>query len=206
MGLAGGLITSAPLENERYDSDRYEPLWATAEQLSMPLSLHLGTYRTPSPMQAVRPSFYVNVSSCVQTSLADIIFSGVFDRYPNLRIGSIEHELGWIPHFLDRLDYTYTQRQDNAKWYRLKNFERPSDAFRANVFCSFQDDELGIQERSTIGVQGLMFGSDYPHSESTFPHSMEIMSERLGAIPEDERQMILLDNVSRLYAFETVLA
>jgi predicted TIM-barrel fold metal-dependent hydrolase len=153
-------------------------------------------------MQSVRPSFYVTVSSCVQTSLADIIFSGVFDRYPNLHIGSIEHELGWIPHFLDRLDYTYTQRQDNAKWYRLKNFDRPSDAFRSNVFCSFQDDELGIQERRTIGLGGLMFGSDYPHSESTFPHSMEIMSERLGGIPADEQQMILLDNVSRLYAFE----
>jgi hypothetical protein len=70
------------------------------------------------------------------------------------------------------------------------------------VFCSFQDDALGIQERNTIGLGGLMFGSDYPHSESTFPRSMAIMSERLGGIPEHERHMILVDNVARLYDFE----
>jgi predicted TIM-barrel fold metal-dependent hydrolase len=208
IGLSGGLIPTSNSEEHRYDTDRYGPLWAVAESLEMPLSLHLGTDRTPENtnefrnLQTVRPSFWVTVSTMVQTSLADIIFSGVFDRYPNLHIGSVEHELGWIPHFLDRLDYTYTQRQDNVRWRRLKRFDLPSDAFRANVFCSFQDDALGIKERKTIGIGGLMFGSDYPHSESTFPRSMQIMSERLEGIPEADRLMILWDNVSRLYRFE----
>ena len=131
-----------------------------------------------------------------------MIFAGVFDRHPLLRVGTIEHELGWIPHFLDRLDFTYTQRQDNVTWYRLQNFALPSDAFRNNVFCSFQEDALGIQERATIGVEGLMFGSDYPHSESTFPRSVEIMSARLERVPAHEKDMILFKNVSRIYGFD----
>ena len=210
IGLSGCLIPTAVREATRYDSEDYEILWTTAEQLSMPLSLHLGAYRmwdaavardTSDPTKS-RPTFFVTISSFVQTALADMIFAGVFDRHPLLRVGTVEHELGWIPHFLDRLDFTYTQRQDNVTWYRLQNFALPSDAFRNNVFCSFQEDALGIQERATIGVEGLMFGSDYPHSESTFPRSLEIMSARLDGVPAREKDMILFENVSRIYGFD----
>src|SRR6202034_1903602 len=98
IGLSGGMIPTSTSEQHRYDTDRYDPLWAVAERLEMPLSLHLGTYRTPENtgefrnVLKVRPSFMANVSTLVQTSLADIVFSGVFDRYPNLRVGSVEHE------------------------------------------------------------------------------------------------------------------
>lgn len=210
LGLSGGLIPTAVPEGDRYDDPRYEPLWTTAEELGMPLSLHLGAYRSWDELTTrdtddpttTRPSFFVTVSGYVQTTLADLIFAGVFDRHPGLRVGTIEHELGWIPHFLDRLDYTYTQRQDNAGYYRLQNFALPSDVFRHSVFCSFQDDALGIQERETIGLDGLMFGSDYPHSESTFPKSEEIMTDRLTDVPEAERQEILVGNVARIYGFD----
>jgi predicted TIM-barrel fold metal-dependent hydrolase len=210
LGLSGAMIPTATAEAARYDSPRYDPLWAAAEASSTPLSLHLGAYRLHDPglardtddVRETRPTFFVTVSTFVQTALADMIFSGVFDRFPSLRVGTVEHELGWIPHFLDRLDYTYTQRQDNARYYRLQRHARPSDAFRAHVFCSFQDDDLGIRERGTIGIDGLMFGSDYPHSESTFPRSMAIMSERLRELSERERDLILRDNVSRLYGFD----
>jgi len=209
IGLSGCLIPTAVREARRYDNEDYEVLWTKAEELSMPLSLHLGAYRMwdaavtrdTDPTKS-RPTFYVTISSFVQTALSDMIFAGVFDRHPSLRVGTIEHELGWIPHFLDRLDYTYTQRQDNTSWYRLQNFALPSDAFRNSVFCSFQEDGLGIQERATIGREGLMFGSDYPHSESTFPRSVEIMSARLDGVPAHEQDMILFENVSRIYGFD----
>ena len=123
------------------------------------------------------------------------------DRYPGLKVGAVEHELGWIPFFLDRLDYTYTQRQGNANYTRYRNADRPSDFFRHNVFCSFQDDALGLQERHQVGLDGLMFGSDYPHTESTFPRSKEIMSERLAGIPREEQRKIVFENAARLYGF-----
>jgi predicted TIM-barrel fold metal-dependent hydrolase len=210
IGLSGAMIPTGTTEAARYDSHRYDPLWSAAQATGTPISLHLGAYRIQdqavtrdtADVRQTRPTFFVTVSTFVQTALADIIFSGVFDRFPGLRVGTVEHELGWIPHFLDRLDYTYTQRQDNAGYYHLQRHALPSDAFRAHVFCSFQDDDLGIRERATIGIENLMFGSDYPHSESTFPRSMEIMGQRLRDVPDDEQELILRTNVSRLYGFD----
>jgi predicted TIM-barrel fold metal-dependent hydrolase len=107
-----------------------------------------------------------------------------------------------IPFFLDRLDYTYTQRQGNANYYQFDSADLPSDFFKRNVFCSFQDDALGIRERHGIGLDNLMFGSDYPHTESTFPRSREIMSERLAEIPPAECEKIVFGNAAALYGFE----
>jgi predicted TIM-barrel fold metal-dependent hydrolase len=152
-------------------------------------------------MGDIRPSYFTACEHSVKVSVADMIFAGVFDRFPALRVGVIEHELGWIPFFLDRLDYTYTQRHGNARYYRFATAELPSDFFRRNVFCSFQDDDLGIRERATIGIDGICWGSDYPHTESTFPRSVAIMSKRLEHVPPDDQRKIVHGNVARLYGF-----
>jgi len=205
-GLAGAMIPTAAAPEFRYDSPRYEQLWAAAQDLEVPLSLHLGANRLGASgvdknMAAIRPAYFTVCELWVKESLADMIFSGVFDRYPGLKVGAVEHELGWIPFFLDRLDYTYSQRQGNASYTRYRNAERPSDFFRRNVFCSFQDDALGLRERHQIGLDNLMFGSDYPHTESTFPRSKQIMSDRLAEIPRVEQRKIVFDNAAQLYGF-----
>jgi predicted TIM-barrel fold metal-dependent hydrolase len=206
-GLAGALIPTAVPAGRAYDSPEYDPVWATAVELGMPLSLHLGANRMgaggfETDMGRIRPSYFAVCEHSVKVSVADMIFGGVFDRFPELRIGVVEHELGWIPFFLDRLDYTYTQRHGNANYYRFRTADLPSQLFRRNVFCSFQDDDLGIRERYTIGIDGLCWGSDYPHTESTFPRSREIMGKRLASVPADERDQVVAGNVARLYGFE----
>jgi predicted TIM-barrel fold metal-dependent hydrolase len=135
-------------------------------------------------------------------SLAQIILTGVFERHPRLRVGSAEHELSWAPHFLDRLDYTYTQRAPRESWHRFKGDALPSDFFHRNVFLSFQEDHLGVRDRWIIGVQQLMWGSDYPHTESTFPRSRKILERILDGVPEGERREITSENVARLYHFD----
>jgi predicted TIM-barrel fold metal-dependent hydrolase len=207
IGLVGALIPTAVAADRPYTSPEYEPIWASAVELGMPLSLHLGANRVgsggyESDLGRIRESYFAVCEQSVKVSLADMIFSGVFDRHPDLRVGSIEHELGWIPFFLDRLDYTYTQRHGNARYYRYRTADRPSDFFRRNVFCSFQDDDLGIRERHTIGIEGLMWGSDYPHTESTFPKSQQIMAQRLRDVAAAEQRMITGGNAARLYGFE----
>ena len=168
LGLIGALITVYPVESRPYSSPEYEPLWAAAQDLDMPLSLHMATNR-PGPGQqfqdadSFRPVFQANIDHWVKMSLGDMILSGVFERYPKLRVGSVEQEMAWVPHFLDRLDYTYTQRTQRDHWYRFKEDILPSDCFHRNVFVSFQDDPLGIRDRHIIGVDNLQWGSDYPH-------------------------------------------
>ena len=208
MGLAGAMITVHPPEGRSYDSPEYEPLWAAAQDLGMPLSLHIGTNR-PGPgqvfgadIQLVPPAFVTNVDHWVRMSLAHMILSGVFERYPRLQVGSVEHELSWVPHFLDRLDYTYTQRAPGSNWHRFSEELLPSDYFHRNVFLGFQEDALGIRDRHLIGVDNLMWGSDYPHFESTFPRSRQILEEILADCTEEERAKIVGGNAVSIYHFE----
>jgi hypothetical protein len=119
-----------------------------------------------------------------------------------LRVGSIEHEVSWIPFFLFQMDYCYTDRPLRGDWYRFAEGTLPSDFFKQNCFVSFQEDSVGVRVRDTFGVEALMWGSDYPHTESTFPRSREITSKILKDVPEAEQELILRDNVARLYGFD----
>ena len=204
-GFVGAMFPVYPPEGRSYDKPEYEPLWAAAQDLRIPLSLHFATNR-PGPGQeyadpdSSTPASISNVDHWVRMSLADIIFSGVFERYPKLQVGSVEMELSWVPHFLDRIDYTYTQRvREFSRGYRFKEGALPSDFFHNNVFLGFQEDALGIRDRHIIGVDNLQWGGDYPHPESTFPRSRQIIEEILVDCTEEEKAKIAGGNAARVY-------
>ena len=202
MGLLGAMITVAPLDGQLYDQPVYEPMWAAAQDLDMPLSLHAATNRKgffADPL-ALRAAWVTTMHHAIETSLADIILSGVLDRYPNIKIGSVEHEIAWAPHFIDRLDNTYTQRV--GPWLlenRLKDDLLPSDQFRTNCFLGFQEDALGLRNRDIIGMDTLQWGSDYPHAESTFPRSREILDGMMIGCTQEEKTKIVGGNCAEMY-------
>jgi predicted TIM-barrel fold metal-dependent hydrolase len=206
LGLAGTMISELPLDDRRYDQAEYEPFWAAAEALGMPLSLHTAT-RRQGKIRGSGPKTLRDASSRATkafgpaTSLCDMIFSGVFERYPRLTVAVVEFELSWAPHLLDSMDYTYRERHEEAI-YRFKDGMRPSDFFHRNVVLSFQEDALGIRLRDVIGVDNMMWGSDYPHSESTFPRSREILAEILAGVPADEQAKIVGGTTARVYRFD----
>ena len=199
LGFVGALTTIYPPDERPYNQPEYEPLWAAAQDLEMPISLHVGTIRLrPQFADTGRPASLINRDHWVRMSLADIIFSGVFECYPKLQVGSVEHELAWVPHFLDRLDYQYSQKPLRGA-YRFKGDALPSDFFHNNVFLGFQEDALGIELRSRIGVDNLQWGADYPHAESTFPRSRQIIEEILVDCTEEEQAKIAGSNAARVY-------
>jgi predicted TIM-barrel fold metal-dependent hydrolase len=206
LGLAGAMISEYPLEDRRYDQPEYEPFWAAAESLRMPLSLHTAT-RRQGKIRGSGPKTLRDASSRATkafgpaTSLCDMIFSGVFERYPRLIVAVVEFELSWAPHLLDTMDYTYRERHEEAL-YRFKDGMRPRDFFHRNVVLSFQEDGIGIRLRDVIGVDNMMWGSDYPHSESTFPRSRQILAEILAGVPADEQAKIVGGNTARVYGFD----
>ena len=204
-GLVGGMISVYPSPDKQYDQPEYEPLWAAAQDLDMPISLHTATQR-PGPEQpgaatTQTATFRANIDHWVRCSLSNIIYAGVFERYPKLKVAAVEFELAWAPYFLRMLDYVYVERQQQAT-YRFKGDAMPSDVFRGNVYLSFQEDDLGIQLRHLIGVDNLMWGSDYPHAESTWPRSREILDRILQGVPQEEREKISGGTAARLYHFD----
>ena len=203
QGHIGAMITVYPPVGRKYDSPEYETLWATAQDLDIPLSLHAATNRAGSgegELTGERAmAILINMDHYVRMSLTDMILTGVFERYPRLQVGAVEHEASWAAHSLDRLDYNYAQRArtDNTCWF--KGDMLPSDVFHRNVFVGFQEDDLSIRLRHIIGVENLQWGSDYPHHESTFPRSREILEEILVDCTEHEKAQIVGGNAARVY-------
>ena len=118
----------------------------------------------------------------------------------------MEFELAWAPHLLSTMDYTCRERHGEAI-YRFKGGMLPSDFFRRNVVLSFREDAIGILLRDVIGPDNMMWdnmmwGWDYPHSESTFPQSRKILAEILAGVPDDEQAKIASGNTARVYNFD----
>src|SRR5262252_478863 len=206
LGLSGAMITEHPLEHRRYDQPEYEPFWAAATALDMPLSLHTATRRQGKIRGAGEKTLRDASSRSTKAfypalSMCDMIFSGVFERYPRLTVAIVEFELSWAPHILTSMDYTYRERHGEAI-YRFQDGMKPSDFFHRNVVLSFQEDAVGIRLRDVIGVDNMMWGSDYPHSESTFPQSRKILAEILAGVPEAEQAKIVGGNTARVYGFD----
>jgi predicted TIM-barrel fold metal-dependent hydrolase len=212
LGLCGAMITVAPPAWRPLRDPSLEPFWRAAEQLSMPLSLHVGTDRGDPragdagfglDVKNVPPSVFVNKDFQVRQAFGDLILSGVLERHPDLRVGTVEHELAWIPFFLEQMDYTYTDRPRRGDWHRFAEADaRPSDFFARQCFASFQEDRVGLRLRDEIGVGTLMWGSDFPHTESTFPRSRQILTGILAGVTPADVARIVSSNAASLYGFE----
>ena len=203
LGLAGALVPVGP--KVRYDHPSYEPLWAAAEQSETPLTLHIGTERgAPNTGIAASAMDPVSMSAWaheLRISLAALIFGGVFERHPNLKIVVAEFEISWAFYLLHRMDDTYQHRVAGLKGRRFQTSALPSDFFRQNVHISFQEDAVGVQMRGHIGPGRLMWGADYPHAEATFPRSREIVDDIFEGVPLKEKVRMTRDNAARLYHF-----
>ena len=204
LGMAGAMISVNPVLP--YSHVAYERFWAAAQDLEIPLSLHTGTMRWKPGMNTdgttdIAFSDSPNREYDARECIFGMISSGVFERYPRLKVGVIEFEISWAPYFMNRMDDYYQARAVGVQGVRFKEGMLPSDFFRRNVFIGFQEEDLGIQLRHHIGVDNLLWGSDYPHAEPTFPKSREILERIFKGIPEGEKAKIAGANTAKLYRF-----
>lgn len=205
LGFVGAMIATYPGPDRRYNSPMYEPLWEAAESLQMPLGLHLGAYR-PGPgnemATGASAAFRCAYDYWIRMALADTIFAGVFDRHPKLHFGSVEHELGWLPYFIQQIDYMYTQRIHGPDMVKYKGDALPSDFWKRNCYACYQQDDAGIRLRDVIGVDNILWGSDYPHIESTFPRSRELLATTLAQCSAQDQAKIKRENARRIFRLD----
>jgi predicted TIM-barrel fold metal-dependent hydrolase len=206
-GAGACLIPVAMPAGRTYDSPIYDPFWAAAADLVMPVNLHVATNRGRGRWRSERLSqSFANPDFHVRVALGDLIMSGVFVRHPQLRVGSIEHEAGWAAFWLQQMDHAVRHSIDLAPYLAtLGGLGRdllPSDLFHRNVFLGFTEDALAVIVRDEIGVGNLLWGNDYPHGESTFPRSREILADRFAGVPEADRVRMTCTNTAELYGFD----
>jgi predicted TIM-barrel fold metal-dependent hydrolase len=131
---------------------------------------------------------------------ADILWSRVFPQFPTLKIALSEGGIGWIPYFLERIDYVY----DNHHLWTGQDLggRLPSELFKEHFICCFIDDAAGLEMRHHIGVERITWECDYPHSDSTWPHSPEMLSKSLSGLSDSEVAAITYENACREFSFD----
>lgn len=180
--------------------DGWDRLFSAVEEVDLPLAMHFGgggtgPKATPgSPLATVITMFATNSMG----TLTDLLFSPVFHRHPRLKVGLSEGGIGWIPYILERADYVWERHR---AYQNIVKHVRPSDLFRQHVHGCFISDEHGVKNRHEIGVDNITWESDYPHSDSNWPHSRKIAEEVFRDVPDDEVHKIVELNVRRLYHF-----
>jgi predicted TIM-barrel fold metal-dependent hydrolase len=206
MGLKGAMIWASPPEDRPYSDPLYDPFWAAAQDLRMPLSLHAITGMGPESQatramgrEIQRVDRYLRAvtgADEVKRSLTVFIFSGVLERFPGLKLVSAENNVGWLPFVIQRWD----QAQESSRYMHPTALElKPSEYFHRQVYATFIDDSVGVENRHQIGVDNIMWSSDYPHTASTWPHSQEIIARDFKDVPAAEKWQIVRQNVTQLY-------
>jgi predicted TIM-barrel fold metal-dependent hydrolase len=207
LGLKGAMIWCSPPADQAYSSEIYDPFWAAAQDLDMPVSLHAitGMERIPWEYGAEKRAMRQTVTPHeIEKSFSILILSGVLERFPRLKIVSAENNCGWLPYYLQRMDRGFARfgPSGTVTPWPTKLTLKPSEYFRRQMYCTFIDDSFGVASRHWIGVDNIMWSSDYPHTASTWPHSRDIITRDFKDVSEVEKRKIVRENAAQLYGFD----
>jgi predicted TIM-barrel fold metal-dependent hydrolase len=130
-------------------------------------------------------------------ALGGWIVTGTLERFPKLRVVMVETGLGWIPYYLQRLD----RMKERHGWDTFDGMikEKPSFYWYRNMAATFEEDEFGIRNRHEIGVENLMWATDYPHPDSTWPESQAVIKKHFEGVPAEETRLMVGGNAARFY-------
>jgi predicted TIM-barrel fold metal-dependent hydrolase len=203
LGLRGVMMPGNPAV-EDYDSRAYDKFWEAAIELGLPLSFHILTDRNYAFGVRVRgPAMngFLGIVRGCQDIMGTLVLGGVFERHPQLKIVCVEADAGWVPHYMYRMDHAY-KRHRNWLPAGQELSKLPSEYFRENIYTTFQDDWVAFRVADLMNWRRLMWANDFPHSDSTWPWSQEMLAEHTRHLTEEQRQAILCDNVAQLYGIE----
>jgi predicted TIM-barrel fold metal-dependent hydrolase len=208
MGLRGGVLDVRNAYRPLWHPD-WDPLWATAQDLEQPISFHAAGKVQPgaagSSLAALmaRPEGTALVEGAIRMTLlqfdtaADyfgIIFGGALDRHPRLQVVFGESGIGWIPAVLERMDWQY-DNEFSGIGLQLP----PSEYWHRQLHATFQWDAAGLAQLERLGADHVLYASDYPHPDGTWPDSRQIVARDMAGLSDADRHQVLYGNAARLY-------
>jgi predicted TIM-barrel fold metal-dependent hydrolase len=217
LGLKGVMLSAFP-SGRGYPTPEDEAFWAEALKIRMPLTIHIDLDRSgprSGPLMVYEKQAGVadiagQVARFAQrgaVNAVQLILAGVFDRFPDLRILMAENQIGWVPTFMTVADERYDRHiywaQHLLGFQALPN-GHPSDYVRRHVLWGFQRDPAGVELRHWMGVENLVWGSDFPHQESEYPHSLSVIEQNFRNVPESERHAMVCGNIATFLGLETL--
>ncbi len=212
-GIKAALLHGYP-SGQPYPTLEDDRFWAAALDLQMPLCAHttlsrgggkLLEYPKTPDSGNLEDDFinrlyrHANAGRCGSLTACQMLFAGVWERFPGLTIYFAENNIGWIPFYFEQMDIEY---QKNHVWaerhFGLKPLDRlPSDCIKEHVLWGFFDDPIGLKLRHEIGVDSIVWGSDFPHVVTHWPHSRRMLDREMDGMPDEERRKIEAENILR---------
>ncbi len=197
-GFRGVALSAWPSggDNLRPEDD---PFWDAAAELGMPVSIHLLLAAQQQKLGASnKGSVAIGASAFMYTMpiLVEMIFQGVFDRFPKLRLALVEVGVGWIPHFLEMVDDRYWR---NRHWTKTNVKKVPSEYFHDHCLATFIVDRAGITVRHLVGVDNMAWSTDFPHHGNDWPYSRRTIDSLFADVPAEERRKIVCTNAARFW-------
>ena len=215
-GAKGVLLSNWPAGGEVVSRDD-DPFWAAAAEADMPVSIHINIISRNARMAsrkaaAVQGNALYNMNSeatrakaiggmshvfaMATGAMTSMIFTGVYERFPTLQVCWIETGVGWIPHFLECVDDRWWR---NRVWGDLPISNPPSFYWYRNNAASFITDRSGVELRHRVGVDNMMWSSDYPHHGNDWPYSRKVIDDSMGQCTEEEKSKISGGNAARIW-------
>ena len=203
-GLKGAIIWQAPHPDLPFRSNHYDKFWSAAEDLGAAVSLHILTghsYNKDKNRKGVeRYRGSVNLKLMdIANALFELIFYGVLERHPKLKIVSVENEVGWMPFMFQQWDYYYNRFRGSNPPPLNRD---PSSFVKEQIFSCFFNDHVCGQNLKYWGEDTVMWSNDFPHPNSTWPNSRKIIQRDLGHLSLEIQAKVLYRNVCRLYGIE----
>jgi predicted TIM-barrel fold metal-dependent hydrolase len=202
LGFKGVMLPGKPGVAD-YNDPMYDEFFEAAIGLDLVCSFHILTSGEglQQGFRGSRINSFMSIVRGNQDIMSMFVFDGIFMRHPRLKIVSVEADGGWVPHFMYRMDHAY---QRHRHWMRGRELEQlPSAYFREHIYFTFQDDYTAFKFKDEMNIERMMWANDYPHSDSTWPWSQDILREQLAHMTEDEKNLVLHDNVVNLYKLDT---
>jgi len=205
LGHRGVVFSGQPqgLGLPHFNDAYWDPLWDAAQDTGMPVNLHIGSGGHPglevwhdyTAAEALAFVSVKNLSSNIAV-IGNLLYSGVLERFPQLKFISVESGIGWVPYLLELADHQYRQQRLQGEG-RLKL--PPSQYFRRQVFVSTWFEHFGLEARDFIGLGNILWECDYPHPTGTFPNTRRFVERSFAGVPEDARHKVLVENPTALF-------
>jgi predicted TIM-barrel fold metal-dependent hydrolase len=184
-------------------SEKWDPFWKACADEGTVVCIHIGSgtrmnLQDPgAPIEVMIAGTPITLFNCA----TELVFSDIFTKFPALKIALSEGGIGWIPYFLERIDYVH---EHHHRWtlHRFPNGRKPSDVFREHIITCFIDDAAGVRNRDLIGIDNITWECDYPHSDSTWPKAPEILWESLAGVPDEDIHKMTWKNTTRHFSYD----
>jgi predicted TIM-barrel fold metal-dependent hydrolase len=196
------LFLPAHVPEQLYNRGEYDTFWAVAQELGLPLTFHSGTGHEPRVVRGPGGAV-INYLMGAQLDGPMVLLSmaagGALDRFPGLRLVTVETGASWLAWIMSQADAIY---EDHNMWANPKLSLKPSELIRRQCAATFMYDPVAIQNRNVTGVETLMWGNDYPHPEGTWPTSQAVASEQFAGVPDEDVRAIVGGNAAKVFGFD----